>query len=209
MPLQHAVLALLADGPSHGYDLKDRFQHAVGPQWGLNVGHLYQVLDRLRRDGLATTEVVPQAQRPDRTVYRITDAGLDELQSWLAAPVSRTRGYRDDFFLKLMAAARGGAAALESVIRIQRQRHLGELRSLGELRASGTTDVITGLLVDAATLHTEADLRLVDLAEEKTPELLAATAGAHGGGDVPQVADTHATTTPTQGRRPRKRSAAG
>lgn len=209
MPLQHAVLALLADGPSHGYDLKDRFQHAVGPQWGLNVGHLYQVLDRLRRDGLATAEVVPQAQRPDRTVYRITDAGLDELESWLAAPVSRTRGYRDDFFLKLMAAARGGGAALESVIRIQRQRHLGELRSLGELRASAPGDVITGLLVDAATLHTEADLTLVDLAEQRSPELLAKTADAQRQNGAPYADNVHAAATPTQKRQQRDRSAAG
>jgi DNA-binding PadR family transcriptional regulator len=173
MPLQHAVLALLADGPSHGYDLRERFEHAVGPQWGLNVGHLYQVLDRLHRDGLATAEVVPQAQRPDRTVYRITSAGVDELESWLATPVVRTRGYRDDFFLKLMAAARRGPAALDEVIRTQRQGHLQQLRSLAKVQAGDEADIITRLLVEAATLHTKADLAVVDLAEQNAPQLLA------------------------------------
>ena len=172
MPLQHAVLALLADGPSHGYDLRERFEQAVGPQWGLNVGHLYQVLDRLHRDGLVTAEVVAQAQRPDRTVYRITGAGLDELESWLATPASRARGYRDDFFLKLMAAARRGPAALDALIRAQRQHHLQQLRSLAEVQARDETDVITRLLVDAAVLHTKADLRVVELAEENAEALL-------------------------------------
>ncbi len=172
MPLQHAVLALLADGPSHGYDLKDRFEHAVGPQWGLNVGHLYQVLDRLRRDGLATTEVITQTQRPDRTVYRITGAGRDELDSWLTTPVSRTRGYRDDFFLKLVAAGRRDPDQLAAIIRTQRQHNLQQLRSLGEARNTAVQDPITTLLLDAATLHIEADLKLVELAEEKAAQLL-------------------------------------
>lgn len=178
MPLQHAVLSLLADGPSYGWDLKASFEQAVGPQWGLNIGHLYQVLDRLRRDGLATAEVVPQTNRPDRTVYRITEAGRAELTAWLATPVARSRGYRDDFFLKLVAAARQGPAALTELVGAQRQRHLQELRSLAEIRRSGYADVVTGLLVDAATMHTEADLRLVDLAEERTDGLLTAARAA-------------------------------
>ena len=53
MPLHHAVLALLAAKPAHGYELKSSFELAVGEQWGgLNIGHLYQILDRLARDGL-------------------------------------------------------------------------------------------------------------------------------------------------------------
>jgi DNA-binding PadR family transcriptional regulator len=188
MPLQHAVLALLADGPSHGYDLRERFEQAVGPQWGLNVGHLYQVLDRLRRDGLVSAQVVAQAHRPDRTVYRITGAGVDELESWLAKPAGRTRGYRDDFFLKLMAAARRGRPALDAVIRAQRERHLQELRSLADVRAGGEVEVLTGLLIEAATLHTKADLAVVDLAEERATALVAAGASEPPG----QEADAEA-----------------
>ena len=55
MPIQHAVLALLAHGESHGYEIKTSFEETVGPQWGeLNIGHVYQVLDRCVRDGLVT-----------------------------------------------------------------------------------------------------------------------------------------------------------
>jgi DNA-binding PadR family transcriptional regulator len=172
VPLQHAVLALLAEGPSYGWDLRASFDRAVGPQWGLNVGHLYQVLDRLRREGLATTQVQSQSLRPDRTVFQITTAGRAELDSWLSSPVNRTRGYRDDFFLKLMAAARRDPDTLARVIHLQRQRYLQELRSLAELRATAPADAITAMLVDAATLHTEADLRVVDLAEESARRLL-------------------------------------
>src|SRR6266508_2428323 len=71
MPIHHAVLGLLAEGPSYGYELKGSFEEAIGPQWGeLNIGHLYQVLDRLMRDGFVTKRVVAQTDRPDRMVYR-------------------------------------------------------------------------------------------------------------------------------------------
>ena len=74
MPLHHALLSLLADGESYGYELKGAFERSVGAQWGtLNIGHLYQVLDRLKRDGLV--EVVraePHPRRPDRLIYAIT-----------------------------------------------------------------------------------------------------------------------------------------
>ena len=46
MPLHHAVLALLSAKPAHGYELKSSFEQAVGDQWGgLNIGHLYQILE--------------------------------------------------------------------------------------------------------------------------------------------------------------------
>src|SRR5262245_25635715 len=109
MPIQHAVLALLRDGPSHGYELKGAFETAIGPQWGaLNIGHLYQVLDRLSRDGLVHSSRVAQDVKPDRVVYEMTPAGAQELASWMASPSPRTAGFRDDFFLKVMAAARSG-----------------------------------------------------------------------------------------------------
>lgn len=167
MPIQHAVLALLANGPSYGYSLKGAFEAAVGPQWGpLNIGHLYQVLNRLSRDELVASEQVAQSVKPDRVVYEITDAGRAELADWLAAPTPRTSGFRDDFFLKVMAAARtGDADTLTSVITTQRGYLLRELRNLETLRRSPDTDAVAALLVSAAAHHVNADLTFLDDAE--------------------------------------------
>src|SRR5438105_2719005 len=109
MPIQHAVLALLHDRPAYGYELKSAFERDIGPQWGeLNIGHLYQVLQRLVRDGHVTKRAVPQSDRPDKIVYRLTASGRRELEQWLGQPFVHQSGYRDDFFLKLFAAARLG-----------------------------------------------------------------------------------------------------
>ena len=59
-------------------------EEAVGEQWGgLNIGHLYQVLDRLSRDGLIESGRQPQPVKPDRLVPRITPEGRAELDRWL------------------------------------------------------------------------------------------------------------------------------
>ncbi len=168
MPIQHAVLALLVDGPSYGYSLKGEFEAAVGPQWGpLNIGHLYQILDRLSRDEFVTSHRVTQSIKPDRVVYEITDAGRAELGRWLESPTPRTSGYRDDFSLKVMAAARGRSAeVVRGVITAQRGFLLHELRNLETMRRRPGVDLVAGLLLAAATQHVNADLAFLDLAEE-------------------------------------------
>jgi DNA-binding PadR family transcriptional regulator len=173
--LHHAVLALLAAKPAHGYELKGSFEEAVGEQWGgLNIGHLYQVIDRLARDGLIESERQPQPVKPDRLVHRITPAGQEELDRWLNEPSTRTRGYRDDFFLKVMAAAQAGDAdTLSSVLRRQRAYLLTELRSLAAARGVASRSPVTALLVTAAELHIRADLGVVDAAErDLSPEVI-------------------------------------
>jgi DNA-binding PadR family transcriptional regulator len=166
MPLQHAVLALLDDKPAHGYELRASFEAAVGEQWGgLNIGHLYQILERLARDGLIDSERQPQPVKPDRVVHRLTPAGRSELQHWLGEPAARTRGYRDEFFLKLMAAVQtGDADVLDGVLRRQREHLLRELHALAATR-SGPLSAVEELLVTAAELHLRADLGVVDAAE--------------------------------------------
>ena len=184
MPLHHAVLALLEAKPAHGYELRGSFEQAVGDQWGgLNIGHLYQILDRLARDGLVESARHPQPVKPDRLVYEITPAGREELSRWLAEPSSRSRGYRDDFFLKVMAAAQAGDPdMLAAVLRRQRAHLLAELRSLAEARAAAPSPVV-GLLVTAAELHARADLEVVDAAErDLTEDALAALSAAQPSG---------------------------
>ncbi|HJQ01502.1 MAG TPA: PadR family transcriptional regulator [Jatrophihabitans sp.] len=169
MPIHHAVLALLTDGPSHGYQLKAEFERSVGPQWGtLNIGHLYQVLARLSDDGLVSSERQFQSARPDRVVYALTDEGAAELDRWLTEPSERQAGYRDDFFLKLMAVTRRADPAARTML-IDRQRGhlLGELRTLGELARSAADDLVVSLLIDAAQLHVQAELTFLDRAEAR------------------------------------------
>lgn len=190
MPLHHAVLALLATKPAHGYELKGSFEQAVGEQWGgLNIGHLYQILDRLARDGLIESQRQPQPVKPDRVVHHLTPAGRAELDRWLGEPTVPARGYRDDFFLKVVAAVRSGdPATLSGVLSRQRVHLLKELRSLTEARALGAQPAAVSLLITAAELHLRADLGVVDAAERILgPGPLAPRAESSAGAAAPQA----------------------
>jgi DNA-binding PadR family transcriptional regulator len=168
MPLHHAVLALLSAKPAHGYELKTSFEQAVGDQWGgLNIGHVYQILDRLARDGLIDSERQPQQIKPDRVIHRLTPAGRAELERWLAEPAIPARGHRDDFFLKVMAAARSAdPAMLPAVLSRQRAHLLRQLHALADARTAAGTTAVESLLITAAELHIRADLGVVDAAEQ-------------------------------------------
>ena len=179
MPLHHAVLALLTEGPNHGYELKGRFEEAIGPQWGgLNIGHLYQILDRLVRDGYVTRSQVAQSDRPDKTRYTLTPAGQDELHEWATSAWVRTGGFRDELFLKLFGASSLGPDALTALVTAQRQGYLSELAGLTRLRRSHVGDPLVALLIEAAIAHTKADLELVESAAQRLASL--AERNAHG-----------------------------
>lgn len=172
MAVHHAVLGLLAAGPSHGYELKASFEEAIGPQWGeLNIGHLYQILDRLTRDKFVSRRAVSQTDRPDKFVYRLTKAGRAELDQWLESPFVRQGGYRDDLFLKIFVASRLGAVRLHDALHVQRESYLSELAALGELRVQHQADPLVNLLIQAAILHTEANLKVVEAVEQDAEQI--------------------------------------
>ena len=78
-----AVLGLLADGERSGYDLLRTAERSVGFFWTPAKTQLYAVLRKLVDNGFATARRVRQLDRPDKTLYRITDSGLDRLRAGL------------------------------------------------------------------------------------------------------------------------------
>jgi DNA-binding PadR family transcriptional regulator len=84
-PLALAVLALLFERPMHPYEMaatmKERHKEE---SIKLRYGSLYTVIDMLLARGLvAAKEVSREGKRPERTVYALTPAGLDELRDWM------------------------------------------------------------------------------------------------------------------------------
>ena len=80
------ILAVLAEGPRHGYGIAREIQRRSGEALRLREGSLYPALRVLEADGLVSSCWEPQESGPARRVYALTDAGLAELtrrrQSW-------------------------------------------------------------------------------------------------------------------------------
>src|SRR3954464_3876307 len=159
------LLALLATGPAHGYELKQALEQRFGSVLPpLNAGQIYTTLGRLERDGLVDDDAVPQNGRPNKRVYRLTEQGHQELEQWVADSTPATR-LKDDFFMKLVLARSAGIADPLELIDRQRAAYLQALRSLDDVAAQA--DDTAALLVEGAALHLEADLKWLDLCERR------------------------------------------
>jgi DNA-binding PadR family transcriptional regulator len=90
-PLALAVLVCLYERPMHPYEVATTLrQRHKDESVRLNYGSLYSVVGSLEKRGLIETSEVERAGRlPERTVYRITDAGRLEAHDWLAELLAR------------------------------------------------------------------------------------------------------------------------
>jgi DNA-binding PadR family transcriptional regulator len=174
MAVREGLLALLDEGPRHGYQLKTEFEGATGGVWPLNVGQVYTTLDRLHRDGLVDVDVAdePGAAAGQKT-YRITPAGREELGAWWVAVPSDDPPPRDELMLKtLMAIERGPGHAMEVIT-----KHRSALTALLQLRrrerraGRDGESVASALVTDALVVRAEADLRWLDMCESRVTAL--------------------------------------
>jgi DNA-binding PadR family transcriptional regulator len=96
-----AVLALLADGPLHGYEVRKRLDLRLGVFRALSYGTLYPALRALQAGGCiteTTEERIPGTVSPKRArvVYEITRHGKDRLGQMLEE--SGPDAWEDDAF---------------------------------------------------------------------------------------------------------------
>jgi DNA-binding PadR family transcriptional regulator len=160
--VQDLILALLAKGPSHGYELRQRLQTALGPVGaGFNAGQVYVTLTRLERNGLVASEQVGQTVRPDRKVYELTAAGTERVAAWVVE-VDWPKPAPAEFHLKLIAVEAAGLADPVAVADAQRRELLRRLREVHALRLAEPDDSEGALLLEGAVLQLEAGVRWLE-----------------------------------------------
>ena len=162
--LKYALLALLAEEPRHGYELKAAFERMLGHTWQVNIGQIYSTLARLERDSLVSCEEVPQDLLPNRKVCRLTEQGKAALTEWLSQPSMPSARLRVEFYLKLLLARRSRADDIQPLVWQQRQTLLQALSDLTPLLTSDDEEL--RLLAEGLQLHLEADLKWLDRCEE-------------------------------------------
>jgi DNA-binding PadR family transcriptional regulator len=73
--IRTAVLAVLAEGPGHGYEIMQRIEDKSEGAWRPSPGSVYPSLQLLEDEGL-----VRSFEREGKRVYEITDAGRAEAE---------------------------------------------------------------------------------------------------------------------------------
>ena len=166
MAVREGLLALLADKPRHGYDLRAEFEARTAELWRLNSGQVYTTLDRLERDGLVHADDDPDDPSGRRRLYRVTAAGRTELQSWLDAAGWSIEPQRDELLMKVLLVADDPAGAA-SVIESHRLAVLERLQQLRQEQRHLPDELAPQLVSDALVARLEADLHWLDRCEQR------------------------------------------
>ncbi len=171
MATNEVVLALLRNGPAHGYDLKRDHDAWFPDSRPLAFGQVYATLARLERGGLVEVVETRVDGGPERTIYAISDQGEQQLSDWLAEPAGSAASNADEIVRKTVAALRTGVDPGGFLAR-QRASHLRRMRELTSQPPE--QDPAARLARDHLVAHLDADLRWLEAAVERiahdTPE---------------------------------------
>ncbi len=164
MSVKFGLLALFADGPKYGYQLRTEFEARTGGTWPVNVGQVYTTLERLERDDLVAAE---GTNADGRTIYAITDTGRAALDGWFDTPVADADRPRNELAIKLLRAATTPGVDVSAVVQRQRTESLRLMRDYNTLRreADAADDVAGVLLLDSLVFALEGEVRWLDHVE--------------------------------------------
>lgn len=165
-PSEWAVLALLAEGPTHGFAIARAMAEdgEIGRVWSLRRPRAYYAIESLTRQGLAQPAGTEASRTgPDRTVLRITPSGRRVVDDWLGSPVEHIRDARSLLLLKLLFLDRSGADP-RPLLNAQRERFEGIADRLQTVvdEASGFDQTLLRWRLETAT----AALRFIEAITE-------------------------------------------
>jgi DNA-binding PadR family transcriptional regulator len=164
MSVRHALLALLSEGPKYGLQLREEFEARTGEVWPLNVGQVYQTLQRLERDGLVESD--DDADEGPQKGFRITEDGAAELASWLRTPPDLASPPRDELVMKVLVAVRMPGTDVHDVIQVHRRYLVELMQQWTRIKEDEAEfDVSLALVVDAELFRLDAVIRWLDSAD--------------------------------------------
>jgi DNA-binding PadR family transcriptional regulator len=133
-PLALAALACLFERPMHPYEMATTMRERGKDQSiKLNYGSLYTVVEALQQHGLIVAqETEREGRRPERTVYRLTDAGRMELIDWVSELLSRPAKEYTRFEAGLSLA---GVLPPEDILALLAQRCVNLELEISQMRA--------------------------------------------------------------------------
>lgn len=167
MSIRHSLMALLMQGPRHGYQLRAEFEARTGGTWPLNVGQVYTTLQRLQRDELV--DVVGEADEDGRIAYQLTEAGRLDVDAWFVSPVDKAGDPRDELSIKLALSVGMEGIDVAAIVQTQRAATLRHLQDYTRLKrqADDADDLAWELVLERLIFSAESQVRWLDHVEAR------------------------------------------
>jgi len=98
------VLAMLREGPLHGYELISRLHDGNFDRW-IEIGDssVYQALKHIQEKGLVKTREIRIGKKPPRVVYELNKNGVKALEKGLLDLLKTPPAYCNDLHIALFA----------------------------------------------------------------------------------------------------------
>jgi DNA-binding PadR family transcriptional regulator len=106
MSMKLAILGLLMEGDSHTYEIRQKMKERNLHNYiKIQDGSLYYAMDQLSKaDYVNTIEVIKDSNRPDRTIYSISESGMIKFQELLFKQMQLPDRFAPPFSVALIFA---------------------------------------------------------------------------------------------------------
>ncbi len=152
--LKYVLLGFLNYTPMTGYELKQFMDESTANFWHAKQSQIYTTLKKLAEDGMLESHIEPQEGRPDRRVYEITEAGRNDLNLWLALPVTNLESRKESLLVKLFFSANSNKEKLLTQLRLLRDLHQRQMEEYN----TATSDFIQQIAEGMPQLAKDAEL---------------------------------------------------
>jgi DNA-binding PadR family transcriptional regulator len=180
MSLKFALLGLLAESPKYGYEIKRRFEGALGNVWSVSYGQLYPTLRRLSELGWVTKKTEPGKKAAEKNIYSITEKGQNKLDEWLLKPLRSTYKVKDEFTLRFLFFSKLSRENVLEYLKAQQKKTVLQKesfqRTLVSLRSE--IDYFLQAIIRKGIIHLEAENQWL---EEVMDDIRSASGGAAAG----------------------------
>ncbi len=134
MAIAHTILALLSKHSGSGYDISKQFDEELSCYWKATQQQVYRELGKLTTQGWVKFETIPQAGKPDKKLYHITEAGWKELTDWYLEPTEPTP-IREDLLVKVLIGYKMPREMLVKELHHRQTVHSDRLAELQKIEA--------------------------------------------------------------------------
>ena len=164
MSLKYALLGFLAESPKYGYEIKQKFEGALGNVWSVSYGQLYPTLRRLSELEWVTKKTAPGKKAAEKNIYSLTPKGRKKLDEWLLRPLRSNYKVKDEFTLKFLFFNKLPREVVLEYLRSQLGRTAeqrdGFQRALDSTR--GELDFFLQAIIRKGIVHLEAEIRWLE-----------------------------------------------
>ena len=118
MSVKLIVLGLLMGGEKHPYEMQHIMKiRKLDKFVSFYKGSLYYAVEQLKdEDLIEVSQVIKEEKRPDKTVYKITEAGKNEFQGLLIQQMSKEEQHYDPLYTALVFARYGDNQKIAEVV---------------------------------------------------------------------------------------------